>query len=263
VSGVTQRLQRLADDHDAGSLSRRLRARRFELFEQLVAPLPKPLSILDVGGTNGYWESRGWAGRDDVEITLVNLEPEPRVHANIHPTAGDATDLGDYDSGSFSVAFSNSVIEHLFTLDNQRAMAREICRVGRAYWVQTPNFWFPVEPHFLVPAWHWLPERTRIAILRRRGVGWAGRCEDPELAREIVQQHRLMRRGELARLFPDAQLVPERLGGLVKSWTAIGGFDRQPPGPARRPPSSAVADRGPAPGSTPAAAARPDAAPGA
>ena len=61
-------------------------------------------------------------------------------------------------------------------------------------------------------------------ILRRRGVGWAGRCPDPEFAREIVQQHRLMRRDELARLFPDAEIRSERFGGLVKSWTAVGGF---------------------------------------
>ena len=33
-----------------------------------------------------------------------------------------------------------------------------------------------------------------------------------------------MKRGELARLFPEAQLIPERFGGLVKSWTAIRGL---------------------------------------
>jgi Methyltransferase domain len=219
----TARLQGLATDSRSGSISHRLRERRFRLFEQLVAPLPQPLRILDVGGTNTYWEQRGWAGRDDVSITLVNLEAEERRHENIHPTVGDATNLVDHADKTFDVAFSNSVIEHLYTFENQAAMAREMRRVADAYWVQTPNFWFPIEPHFLVPAWHWLPEDTRVKILQRRGVGWAGRCPDPEHARAIVEQHRLMRRRELARLFPDARIVGERLGGVVKSWTAVGG----------------------------------------
>jgi methyltransferase family protein len=221
---TTARLQGLANDGSPNSISHRLRERRFRLFESLAATLPRPLRIIDLGGTNEYWERRGWADRDDVEITLVNLGPQERRHENLHPVIGDATDLADHADGSFDLAFSNSVIEHLFTYESQAAMAQEVRRVAGAYWVQTPNFWFPIEPHFLVPAWHWLPESTRIAILRRRGVGWAGRCPDPEKAREIVQEHRLMRRGELARLFPGAKLVPERVGGLTKSWTAIGGF---------------------------------------
>ena len=221
---ATARLQGLADDGSPTSISHRLRERRFRLFDSLAAAFPRPLRIIDLGGTNEYWERRGWAGRDDVEITLVNLGPQDRRHENLHPVIGDATDLADHADGSFDIAFSNSVIEHLFTFENQAAMAREVRRVARAYWVQTPNFWFPVEPHFLVPLWHWLPEEARVAILRRRGVGWAGRCPDPDKARAIVQEHRLMRRRELARLFPGATLVPERFGGFVKSWTAIGGF---------------------------------------
>jgi hypothetical protein len=153
----------------------------------------------------------------------VNLEAPAKRHANIHPTAGDATNLADHADKTFDIAFSNSVIEHLFTFENQARMAAEVRRVAdRAYWVQTPNFWFPMEPHFLVPGWQWLPESTRVAILRRRGVGWAGRCPDPEHARAIVEEHRLMRRKELARLFPEARIVGERFGGLVKSWTAVG-----------------------------------------
>jgi hypothetical protein len=219
----TRRLQGLANDGQPDSLSHRLRERRFRLFERFAASLPRPLRIIDVGGTNEFWEQRGWAGRDDVEVTLVNLEAAERRHENIIPTAGNATDLSEHDDNSFDIAFSNSVIEHLFSFENQSRMAAEIRRVASAaYWVQTPNYWFPIEPHFLVPAWHWLPEDARVAILRRRGVGWAGRCPDPEFARRVVEEHRLMRRRELARLFPDARIVGERFGGLVKSWTAVG-----------------------------------------
>ena len=221
---AAERLRRLADDGDADSLSRRLRERRFRLFDSLVERLEPPISIVDIGGTVDFWERRGWAGRPGVSITCLNLGEQERRHGNVRSVVGDATDLADFADGQFDVAFSNSVIEHLFTLEAQSRMAYEVHRVAAAHWVQTPNFWFPVEPHFLVPAWHWLPEDTRVAVLRRRGVGWAGRCEDEAFAREIVQQHRLMRRRELRRLFPSSAIVPERVFGLVKSWIAIRGF---------------------------------------
>jgi hypothetical protein len=221
---VTARLRALADDDRDGSLSQRLRERRFARFEALVARMPGPVRVIDVGGTHELWEQAGWADRPGVSVTLVNIVAQPQRHENLVPVVGDATNLADVDDGGYDIAFSNSVIEHLFTHDNQAAMAREVRRVARAYWVQTPNFWFPMEPHFLVPGWQWLPEAARVAILRRRGVGWMGRCPDPQEARERVREVRLMRRRELGRLFPGATLVPERFGGLVKSWTAIGGF---------------------------------------
>ena len=224
---VGRRLRDLADDSSTTSLSHRLRSRRFERFERLAASLPRPIEIIDVGGTCEFWEQRGWAGSDGVSVTLVNLVEQEQRHENIRPVVGDATDLSAYADEAFDLAFSNSVIEHLFTFEKQRAMAAEIRRVARAYWVQTPNFWFPVEPHFLAPAWHWLPVSARIAILRRRGVGWMGRCPDPDHAREVVTEVRLLRRGELRSMFPEAAVVAERYGGLVKSWTAIAGFPGQ------------------------------------
>ena len=221
----TARLSWLANDDSPGSISQRFRERRFLLFERFVAPLPRPLRIVDVGGTNEFWERRGWAGRDDVEITLVNLQAVEERHPNILPTLGDATELSDLADDSFDVAFSNSVIEHLVTFENQARMAAEIRRVAAlVYWVQTPNYWFPMEPHFLVPGWQWLPEGARVAVLRRHGIPWAGRSPDPEHARETVAEHRLLRRREIARLFPEARIVGERFGGLVKSWTAVGTF---------------------------------------
>ena len=97
-------LQRLADGEAAGSFSNRMRSQRFRLFDGLVADLPRPIRILDIGGTNEFWEQRGWADRADVEITLLNLFEEPQLHANIISTVGDATDLADHADKSFDVA---------------------------------------------------------------------------------------------------------------------------------------------------------------
>jgi hypothetical protein len=224
MSTLSGTLRGLADGHSADSFSNRMRGKRFERFEALTATLDRPLRILDIGGTRNFWAQRGWAGRDDVDITMVNLHEEPTGHANLHSMVGDATNLSGIGDGEYDVAFSNSVIEHLFTGDAQAAMAREVQRVAKAYWVQTPNFWFPMEPHFLVPGWHYMPERMRVAIIQRRQCGWRGPCPDIDQARAIVREVRLMRKRELVKLFPDATLYEERFYGLTKSFVVHQGF---------------------------------------
>jgi hypothetical protein len=224
MSSLSGTLRGLADGHSENSFSNRMRGKRFERFEALTADLPRPLRVIDIGGTTNFWRQRGWADRDDVEITMVNLHEEPTGDTNLRSVVGDATNLAEVADGEYDVAFSNSVIEHLFTRDAQAAMAREVQRVAKALWVQTPNFWFPMEPHFLVPGWQYLPVAARVAILRRRRCGWRGPCPDVEDARRTVREVRLMRKGELRSLFPDATLVEERFYGLTKSFVVHQGF---------------------------------------
>src|SRR5579862_1033811 len=127
-------LRRLADAGASGSFSNARRSRRFEAFARLVDSVleqqMRPVRILDIGGTNSFWEQRGWAGRTDVHVVMVNLDVEPSRHENIEARAGDATDLGEFPDGAFDVVFSNSVIEHLETVDRQGAMAMEVRRLA-------------------------------------------------------------------------------------------------------------------------------------
>src|SRR5690348_15108213 len=218
-------LRHLADSYEPTSFANRLRARRFRQFETLAARLPRPLRLLDVGGTNAFWENRGWHQRSDVEVLTLNVVAEEKRYANIRPLAGDARNLTQFGDRSLDVVFSNSVIEHLFTFEDQRRMASEIQRVGKAFWVQTPNYWFPIEPHFHVIGWQWLPLPVRVSILRRTRCGWRGPCPDPVGARRFVEEIRLLTRKELRELFPRANIVAERFYGFVKSWIAVGGFN--------------------------------------
>lgn len=220
-------LRTMADANSPISLSTQLRAKRFEFFKELAAPLPRPLSIIDVGGTPRFWELCGWTNRNDIHITLINIKASECKHSNIDIKIGDATSLADYSDKSFDIAFSNSVIEHLFTYENQASMAREVQRVGRAFWVQTPNYWFPMEPHFQIPGWQWLPTAARVAIIRRHACGWRGPCSNLEQARKTVREVRLMTRRELSQLFLGASIRAEHFGGLVKSWIVFGGFPQQ------------------------------------
>lgn len=221
-----KRLFRPADNRYPDSLANRFRRRRFRLFRALLRPLPDPVRILDVGGTEGFWEQMGAAEDPSLEIVLLNIAEEAPDAGNVEAIDGDARDLSRFDDDGFDVVFSNSVIEHLGTRADQERMAREVRRVGRRYFVQTPNRYFPVEPHFLFPGFQFLPVATRIALVRRFALGYHDALPDPEDARRAVEEIRLLGSRELRRLFPDAELYRERVLGLTKSLIAYGGWSR-------------------------------------
>lgn len=85
----------------------------------------------------------------------------PPEYDNISSVSGDATDLREYEDKSFNLVFSNSVIEHVGDFTAQRKMAKEMMRVGKHCYLQTPNRYFPLEPHFLFPCFQFLPIRLR------------------------------------------------------------------------------------------------------
>ena len=191
------------------------RQRRFQRFLAMVGD---NASILDLGGTVSFWKSMGdLYKRPGVTITVVNPEAEDGEDHNILSRSGDACNMSDYADNQFDIVHSNSVIEHVGSWSNMQDMAREVRRLAPRYFVQTPNFFFPIEPHHKLPMVHWLPEASRARLLKRMGRVPA----DPDRALAAVERIKLIGHGQMKQLFPDAQLVPERLMGLVKSWMAI------------------------------------------
>ena len=182
------------------------------------------MSILDVGGTGGFWDQMSSEGIDDLEIVVLNVHPEHSPLANVTAAAGDGRDLSQFEDASFDVVFSNSVIEHLGTFEDQRRMADEVRRVGRRYFVQTPNRYFPLEPHFFFPGFQFLPMRARVGLVRRFALGYHEPLPDPQAARRAVAEIRLLAPRELRALFPDGSLYRERALGLTKSLVAYGGW---------------------------------------
>lgn len=216
------------DASSLGSVSHQARNRRFAMFWTRVEAMARPISILDIGGTEAFWRRRGVLPRRELRIVLLNLSA-PKASDGFETVAGDAANLSQYRDGEFDIAFSNSVIEHLFTDANQRAMAREVQRVARNHWIQTPNFWFPIEPHFLCPGWQWLPRSIRVGVIRRMRVGQRGPGRTDTEAAAIVDEVRMLSHRDMRSYFPNSRMVPERFLGLVKSWTAVGGPDLDPP----------------------------------
>jgi hypothetical protein len=93
-------LFRIADNRNPASLAGRLRQRRMQWLADLLRGLPRPVTILDVGGTELFWKNVGLAGDQDYRITLHNRRPQPVSFANLTSITGDARDLGAYPDGA-------------------------------------------------------------------------------------------------------------------------------------------------------------------
>lgn len=219
-------LVKFADGGKSDSLATRMRQNRFAHFNSLVEPLSRPLRILDVGGTQVFWERMGFLGQTDVEIVLLNVGAVLADQPNVTSVAGDARCMPEYADGEFDVVFSNSVIEHVGNFEEQRQMAEEVKRVGKRYFVQTPNRNFPIEPHFLFPYFQFLPLWAQVFLLKHFDMGWTKKIEDKEKAAEMAKSITLLTRREFTSLFPDAEMRKEKFLGMTKSFTACGGWDR-------------------------------------
>lgn len=186
------------------------RERRYQLFLDACDVRPTD-RIIDVGA--------GWGAalerfNDTNPIVAIDLSPQPSdwmASANITVVQGDGTKLPFADD-EFDIAFSNSVIEHV-PAELQPAFAAEVSRVAKRYFVQTPNRYFPIEPHYQVPLFQFLPERVRRALNRRFTLGWQGKGHWEEI--------NLLSAGDLRKLFPDAEIKREQLFGLTKSLMAV------------------------------------------
>lgn len=212
----------LASSEQKGSLGDKFRSNRFKFFENLVYENFEdqfPIRILDIGGMAYFWKDKELLKKGLIEITLLNLEKEETAIPGLHAVSGDATNLSEYPDKSFDLVFSNSVIEHLYTWENQEKMAKEIIRVGKKYWVQTPNKHFFVEAHYALPYAQYLPKKLTFFILTKtklsRGMRWK-----PEYAQQYLDEIRLLSIGEMKELFPGAEIYKEKLAGMTKSVTA-------------------------------------------
>lgn len=208
-----------ADNTSIHSLSYQFRLKRFIFFQSLLNRLPRPVHILDIGGTQDYWNMMQFHD-DQVKITLLNLSIQQVTTSTFVSVAGDATDLSAYADQSIDIVYSNSVIEHLFTKTAQLKMAEEIRRVGKNYFIQTPNYYFPIEPHWVFPFFQFLPFDMRMWMTRKFDLGHIGKIVDAKAARMQVEEIQLLTRREMMLLFPGADIYAEKMLGLTKSLVA-------------------------------------------
>jgi 2-polyprenyl-3-methyl-5-hydroxy-6-metoxy-1,4-benzoquinol methylase len=211
------------------SLVNRLRGRRMEGVLRLLDDLRASradVRILDIGGTFAFWRQTGALERlASMKFTLLNLTEStiPADQSHFTQVLGSALELPFADQ-SFDVVFSNSVIEHVGSWSNQQVMAAEVRRVGRRHIVQTPSFWFPMEPHARLPFFQFLPRSVRAWLIWHFDINYFPRGKSYNDCLSVSDSTLMLSRKEFARLFPDSILQTERLLGLPKSYTAFGGW---------------------------------------
>lgn len=197
------------------------RRKRRWLFVKIIKPTQTDI-VLDVGGYPWLWLSQSsLVKRVDVLNVQKTSWTEKISNVNIQAIVGDGCALPLPDK-SYDVGFSNSVIEHVGSWERQQQFASEIRRVAKALWVQTPAYGCPIEPHYLAPFVHYLPKDMQRKILQwispRVWLDDLG-CEQ---INQMVDTTRLLRKKEVKQLFPDCQILTERLLWIIpKSYIAV------------------------------------------
>ena len=184
------------------------------------------ISMLDMGGTQKYWRRLGcdFLRANDVTVTVLNsegyeLSQEEGDGDLFIGVEGDACHMPQYADNQFDLAHSNSVIEHVYSWKQMTAFASETHRVAEFYYVQTPYFWFPIDPHFYrAPFFHWMPREVRIRLLQRFGLTrHIPAAFTRERATDLVDHAKLFTERKLRQLFPTGDLRFEHFLGLRKS----------------------------------------------
>jgi len=228
------KLDRLTDYDNLNSFGSRMRARRLKPLSDLIQSIyaaKGSVSILDLGGRETYWKcmSPSFMQANAVKITILNLPSDlsGEESALFSHVTGDACDLHQYEDNAFDIVHSNSVIEHVGNWDRVKAFSKEARRLAPNIFIQTPYYWFPVEPHFIKLFHHWLPKPVRATIWMRSSMGQRGTAKDiDEAMKRFDDEPYLLDMRMFRCLFPDCRIIRERFVYLTKSLIAFRSDDK-------------------------------------
>jgi hypothetical protein len=230
MSAVDTSVQSFARDpyKNKTSLEFNFRAKRFESIRKIIEEILDEQDycrILDLGGSEKYWligEDFIKANKDRLHFTVINPEVQESMDPSLFTfSVGDACDPELFKGKTFDFVHSNSVIEHV---GNETAMAKFAAntrRLGKRYYMQTPNYWFAYEPHFRFPGFQWLPGSLRAFLMTKLKLGFFARQDSYSEAKWHVDSIRLLSTRQVAKLFPDAKIKHEMIFGMAKSIMAM------------------------------------------
>jgi len=217
---VSRYNQHTGDSRIATGLSLKTRKKMYQIFAEKFRPSPE-MKILDVGVTSdckndcsNYFEKfypykeritcvgtedAAWLEKQYSGIQFHRIKPHTKL---------------PFADGQFDVVFSNAVVEHAGNGIQQREFISELLRVSKAFFITTPNRWFPVEMHTMLPLLHCLPAKWWRKCLRL--LGYEYYSEEANL--------NLLDRKSLSDLFPSnkkIEIVEVRTLGFVSNIIAL------------------------------------------
>lgn len=176
------------------------------------------MRVIDLGGTPGSWQL---APVMPESVTTVNLQGFTSQDSRISAVAGDACDLPEsLRREKFDLVYSNSLLEHVGGHVQREKLAENVDVLASRHWVQTPYRYFPIEPHWVFPAFQWLPYEARVQVSLRWHAGHVKTYNRTE-AENTVDEIDLIGISQMRHYFPNSTIWYERFGGLVKSLVAI------------------------------------------
>lgn len=219
----------------ASKFSVNARQKRAELFRSFFEIGPET-KILDLGSENGSNIFNVLAGTDaqpenvfiaDIDSTAIDYGRRSHGFSPVLVREGHPL---EFTVGFFDIVYCSSVIEHTtvaksemwkirgqrefetISWEKQTEFAKEIVRLGKQFFVQTPCRSFPIESHTWLPLMGYLPRPVFLPVLSITNRIWVKGAE-PDF--------NLLDSEQMKALFPSARIVPEMKWGLIKSIMAI------------------------------------------
>jgi hypothetical protein len=210
------------------SLSRK---KRSLIFNKYMKPCASD-KILDLGSEDGSHIAQFIPFRENVYIADIDEEllSQGREKYGFKTVLINESGRLPFDDNFFDIVYCNSVIEHvgikksqrwemmngkefaIKSLEGQGKFAEEIKRIGKRYFVQTPNKYFFIESHTWLPFIQFFPRRFQVSFIKWMNKWWI-KTTSPDWY--------LLNKNQLQEFFPETIIIKEKFLFLCKSLIAI------------------------------------------
>ena len=154
------------------------REKKYQQFLSLTKP-SNEARLLDVGvadqeysPVDNYLEKKYPYSHNITALSISTLEEFRKRYPQVETVSYQGGKFPFRDK-EFDIIFSNAVIEHVGSFQQQLLFLKEIGRVGYQFFFTTPAREFPIEMHTNYPFIHWFSKKKFNMIVSLLGKEWA------------------------------------------------------------------------------------------